>query len=619
MCGIAGFIRGGDENVLRDMTDAIRHRGPDDSGFYYADGVGLVHTRLSVLDVSARGHQPMWNEKNEIVIVFNGEIYNFKELKKEFLLAEKYHFQSETDTEVILHLYEEFGSECFEKLDGMFAIAIYDTRYSRLVLARDRIGEKPLYWGMFEGTFIFGSELPALLAHPLAKRELDPTALAQYLVREYVPTPNSIFKDIFKLEPGHSLVYEEGRISKKSFWCMPAEVRNDLSFTEVCYRLDTILERSVSERLVADVPVGVFLSGGIDSAAIAYYSQKASGGKTKTFSIGFDEESYDESTYAQEVAEFLGTDHHHKKVRAQDSLSVIRELAAIIGEPHADPSIIPTLLLSKFTRGEVTVALGGDGGDELLAGYPTFQADTFVALYNHLPLFVRRNVLEPLIKALPASDKNFNLTFKLQKFIEGASFAQAERHSRWLQAFSKEEMGSLLSEDLYEKLVDVPYYADNGNSPRDALNSYVHSYLMDGVLVKLDRASMHYALEVRAPFLGRAVVEFLTALPYAYKLHGYTTKYLLKELMKDKLPKNIVYRKKKGFGVPVSEWLKKDLKPLLLEFLDKEKLQAQGIFNAEYVGKLIEEHMSGATNNRKKLWTLLMFELWAEKYLSPLS
>ncbi|MDO8492461.1 MAG: asparagine synthase (glutamine-hydrolyzing) [bacterium] len=615
MCGIAGFIGKGDEKTLRDMIGTIRHRGPDDLGIYYENDVGFSHARLSILDLSSRGHQPMWNDKKDIVIIFNGEIYNFKELKTEFVLDKKYQFQSETDTEAILHLYEKFGEECFQKLDGMFAIAIYDLKKNRLLLARDRIGEKPLYWGMFEKTFVFGSEMKAVLAHKLVKRELNLSALAQYLVREYVPTPNSIFKNIFKLEPAHYLIYEAGKVLKKSFWNIETKISN-IPFEEALDQLDQILEKSVKERLVADVPVGIFLSGGIDSSTIAYYAQKASGGKAKTFSIGFDEKSYDESSYAKKVADFLGTDHYHHKVSAKNSLDMLEEVASISGEPQADPSIIPTALLSRFTKGKVTVALGGDGGDELLAGYPTFQADKMVSFYNHLPRFMRENLIEPIVEKLPASDRDFSLSFKLQKFIEGVAFNPSERHGRWLQAFSREEMMGLLTKDIYKNLDGVSYYHQSKDqSSQGILNNYLHSYLMDDVLVKVDRASMRYALEVRAPFLGLKVVEFLTALPYKYKLHGFTTKYVLKELMKDKLPKNIVYRKKKGFGIPVSEWLKKDLKPLLLESLGKDKLEKQGIFNPDYVQRIIEEHLFGAKNNRKKLWTLLVFQLWAKKYL----
>jgi len=619
MCGISGFVGKGSQKNLLTMTDVIRHRGPDDRGHFLKDGVGFGHTRLSIFDLSPAGHQPMWNDRKDVAIIFNGEIYNFKELKKNFNLEQKYHFQSKSDTEVVLHLYEEFGEDCFEKLDGMFAIAIYDFKKRTLLLARDRIGEKPLYWGIFDDTFVFGSEPGTLLAHPLVKHELDLESLAQYLTREYVPTPRSIFKGIYKLEPAHYLLYREGRVGKKFFWNIPAGVAS-ISFEEALSGFDKLLEKSIGDRLAADVPVGIFLSGGIDSSTIAYYAQKASSQKIKTFSIGFEEESFDESAYAEQVATFLGTAHYHQRVTAQDSLNVLLESVSVLGEPLADPTIIPTLLLSKFTRQRVTVALGGDGGDELLAGYNTFQADKLVSLYQSIPSGIRDRLIEPLINSLPASDKHFSLSFKLQKFIEGANFAPLERHGRWLQAFSKEELPDLLIPDTYQEMVKVyPYPSGDAHLPQDILNSYLHSYLMDCLLAKTDSASMCYALEVRAPFLGTEIVEFLITLPYEYKLHGFITKYILKELMKDKLPQNIVYRKKKGFGVPVSEWLKKDLKPLLLDMLSRERITRQKIFNPDRVQKIIVEHLSGKRNNHKKLWTLLTFQLWADKFLNKTS
>jgi len=618
MCGIAGFIGKGDERNLLSMIGAIEHRGPDDRGHFLRDGVGLAHARLSILDLSSAGHQPMWNDRKDVVVIFGGEIYNFQALKKEFNLEKKYHFQSKTDTEVILHLYEELGEECFKELDGMFAIAIYDFKENKLLLARDRIGEKPLYWGIFGQTLIFGSELSALKIHPLVKYELNQKVLGQYLVREYVPTPHTIFEGIFKLEPGHYLVYEKDEVVKKSFWSIPTQV-SKIGFKEAVDSLDKLLKKGVNERLVADVPVGIFLSGGIDSSTLAYYAQKVSDQKIKTFSIGFDEESFDESIYANQVATFLSTDHYHKQISAKDSINALDRAISSMGEPLADPTIIPNLLLSEFTRSKVTVALGGDGGDELLAGYQTFQAEKVLSLYKILPSIVRNNLLDPLIKALPASDKNFGLSFKLQKFIEGANFPSLERHQRWLQAFSKEDLQDLLTLKTYQSVAWIdPYTTCMGQEnslPQGILNSYIYSYLMDGVLSKTDRASMHYALEVRAPFLGKEIVEFLTILPYEYKIRGFTTKYILKELMKDKLPKNIVYRKKRGFAIPISEWLKKDLKPLLQETLSRDKLSKQGIFNSDYVEKIIEEHMAGTKNHRQRLWTLFIFQLWHDKLM----
>ncbi|KKR25916.1 MAG: Asparagine synthetase [Microgenomates group bacterium GW2011_GWC1_39_7] len=524
MCGIAGFIGEGDKKNLLTMIDSIRYRGPDDMGHFLKNEVGFAHARLSILDLSADGHQPMWNDKKDVAVIFNGEIYNFKELKEKFGLEKKYSFQSKTDTEVILRLYEEFGEACFEKLDGMFAIAVYDFKKDTLLLARDRIGEKPLYWGIFEDTLIFGSEIGALLKHPSVRRELNLEAVAQYLSREYVPTPHSIYKGIYKLEPAHYLIYKKGEFTKKLFWKIPTQI-SVISFQEALNNLGELLEKSVGERLVADVPVGIFLSGGIDSSTIAYYAQKISNERVKTFSIGFDEKSFDESVYAKQVATFLSTDHYHQRLTAKDSLDVLVDSVSVSGEPLADPAILPTLLLSKFTRDKVTVVLGGDGGDELLAGYPTFQADKLVSLYQNIPLTARNHLIEPIIHSLPASDKNFNLSFKLQKFIEGVACNPVERHSRWLQAFSKEDLPNLLTKEIFQSIIMVnPYVNSTDQSRQGVLNSYIHSYLMDGVLTKLDRASMRYALEVRAPFLGTEIVNFLTTLPYEYKLHRFTAK-----------------------------------------------------------------------------------------------
>ncbi len=615
MCGITGFIGKGSEKDLEKMREAIKHRGPDDSGSYFVSGVGLAHARLSVQDLNIRGRNPLWNEEKRIAIIFNGEIYNFKALKEELRSQHNAVFQTETDTEVILKLYEVFGEKSFERLDGMFAFAIYDLRTKKLILARDRIGEKPLYWGIFGQTLIFGSELKALLEHPQMTREIDKDSLISYLCRGYVPTPHSIFKGIHKLEQGSYLVYQNSEVIKHSFWKLSLETK-ETPLKEAKEKLDQILEETVKNRLIADVPTGVFLSGGIDSSTVAYYAQKVSNQKIKTFSIGFQEKSFDESIYAKVVAETLGTDHYHLVVSAQDSIDVVKDLAKTLDEPFADPSIVPALLLSKFARGSVIVALGGDGGDELFAGYPTFQADKLVFLYNKIPKFLRSHFIEPFIGALPSSDKNFSLSFKLQKFIEGASYPGMGRHSRWLQVFSKEELRSLLSLEFYIGTPHTDFYYDNHEtSPQGILHGYIESYLMDDVLVKLDRASMHYALEVRAPFLGKELVEFTSTLPYRFKLHGFTTKYILKKVMEGRLPNSIIYRKKKGFGIPVAQWLKGELKDFCNELLSRETLERGGIFNPNYVERLKQEHFQLKHDNAKKLWALMMFQLWFNQYM----
>jgi asparagine synthase (glutamine-hydrolysing) len=616
MCGIAGFIGRGEERDLLLMQKNILHRGPDQQGIYFKEGVGLAHTRLAIIDTDPRGVQPMWNEKKTLAIVFNGEIYNYRALRDE-LKAKGKSFSTETDTEVLLTLFEEMGEACFQKLDGMFALAFYDAVTGNVILARDRMGEKPLYYGLFDRTVIFASELPAVLSHPFVKKELDPVSLAAYMVREYVPTPRTMFKNIYKVESGHYIKVVGPRIEKTSFWQQEV-IEKDISFKEAEKRLDTLLAKTVADRMISDVPLGVFLSGGIDSATIAYYAQKHSKVPIKTFSIGFNEASFDESSYASLVARVLGTEHYTKIVTAKDALALIDTLGSVMGEPLSDPSIIPTLLLSKFAREKVTVALGGDGGDELFAGYPTFQADTIVSLYKALPALVRKRVIEPLIEFLPGSDKNFSMSFKLQKFIEGVYAAPLERHGRWLGAFSREELKELLTPEVFEVVKQTsPYYEEGREvtSPQEILKAYQHSYLTDQVLVKVDRASMHYALEVRAPFLGKEIVEFVSTLPYRFKLRGLTTKYILKKLMTGKLPLSIVRRQKKGFGIPVAEWLKKDLRPLAETLFSKEAIQKSGVCNHSYVATLFSEHCEGKKNHRKKLWTLFIFQLWAREYM----
>ena len=625
MCGIAGFMGKGDEAMLRSMIQEIQYRGPDDTGVFLGEGVGLAHVRLSILDLSSMGHQPMWNEAKTLAIVFNGEIYNFQELKKE-LSKKGRKFQSKTDTEVILHLYEVYGEECFSKLNGMFAVALYDAREKKLLLARDRAGEKPLYWGVFQGTLVFGSEIKALLKHPLVTQEIDPESFFHYLALEYVPTPKSIFRGIEKLSPATFLIYQNNNVQEQRFWS-PHFTESSANEKENIIALDDALHKSVSSRLVADVPVGIFLSGGIDSSAIAYYAQKNSSQKIKTFSIGFEEKSFDESVFAEDVARHLDTDHHQLRITSQDALQVIPEIAASLDEPLADASIIPTFLLSRFTRERVKVALGGDGGDELFGGYPTFTAEKFVEIYSTLPISVRKT-LEKFTFLLPASEKNFGLTFKLNKFFEGATHSVFRRHLVWLGSFAPKELSKLLSEERRNDLSSTsfsPYAKGEAHFEEPFLShlslenkifwGYFRTYLMDNVLVKVDRASMKHALEVRSPFLDHSLVEKVFQMPVHMKTRGFQTKYILKKLMEDKLPEHIIHRKKKGFGIPLARWLKYELRGYCEELLSKENVEKGGFFNSAYVECLKEEHFTGKKDHRKKLWTLLSFEAWRQNFL----
>ncbi|MFA4818127.1 MAG: asparagine synthase (glutamine-hydrolyzing) [Parcubacteria group bacterium] len=633
MCGIVGYFGQGDKNVLEKMTRTLVHRGPDDEGFYNSGRVGLGQRRLSIIDLSPAGHQPMANEEKTVWLAFNGEIYNFKDLKNS--LKDKHLFASQSDTEVILHLYEELGQEVFSKLEGMFAIALYDERIDKLFLARDRMGKKPLYYGRFGETLVFGSELKALMPHPLFKKELDLCALNKYLLYEYVPTPHSIFKNVFKLEPATYLTFDGREAVKKKFWNIEfnrfhvsARLSGGQGFgfqvADTIKELGKRLDKAVKDRLISDVPLGVFLSGGIDSSTIAYYAQKNSNQKIKTFSIGFKEQSFNEAHYARRVAEHLGTEHYEKILNAKDSLDLVPRIAEMLDEPLADASIIPTFLLSQFTRERVTVALGGDGGDELFCGYDTFIAHRLADIYEKLPLFLRKSLIERVALNLPTSFKNFSFDFKAKKFISGFYGAKEYRNQRWLGAFDRPERAELFIGDVWRELEKENEFAEIDSYGREAgtgdyyqqlIYQYLRTYMMDDILVKVDRASMFNSLEVRAPFLDTTVVDFANSLPLNLKLRGLTTKFILKKLMEDKLPKEIVQRKKKGFGVPLAEWLADDLEPLITELFSEKKINEQGLFNYQYINKLLDDHFSRRTDNRKLIWTLAVFQMWQEKWL----
>lgn len=623
MCGIAGYYGTGDRNILERMSEALCHRGPDGKGFFVKDNIGLAHRRLSIIDLSVAASQPMANEAGDVQLVFNGEIYNFKELREE--LSNCHNFKSGSDTEVIIHLYEEIGLEVFSKIQGMFAIALYDLKSRKLILARDRMGKKPLYWSLADKTLIFASELKALLQHPAFKKELDLRSLNKYLFYEYVPTPSSIFKKTYKLEPGHYLVFDGVNIIKNKYWDISFS-RQDLKLSpeEALIGLDKRMNDAVAARLVSDVPLGIFLSGGIDSSSIAYYAQKNSFSKIKTFSIGFEDKSFDESKYARQIAKFLSTEHYEKILTAKDSLDLIPRIGDLLDEPMADASIIPTYLLASFTKQKVTVALGGDGGDELFCGYDTFVAERMAELYEKLPDFFRKNIIEKAVASLPTSFSNISFDFKAKRFISGFYEDKKHRQQIWLGSFGRVAREKLFMGDVWRSLAkenefeEVDNYLQNlgGESHYNQLiYLYLRTYLMDDILVKVDRASMYNSLEVRSPLLDTELVDFVNGLPLDWKLKGFTTKYLFKKLLTGKLPKDIVWRKKKGFGIPLASWLSKELKTFTLDLLGEARIKQQGLFDYAYINKLLEDHFSCRADNRKLIWSLIVFQLWHEKWL----
>jgi asparagine synthase (glutamine-hydrolysing) len=618
MCGIVGICGQGDQKTIKAMADSIRHRGPDDEGFYFSDTLYFGFRRLSIIDLSL-GHQPLSNEDGTVWIVFNGEIYNFSELRKD-LERRGHQFKTSTDTEVIVHLYEEEGENFLSRLSGMFALAIWDQPRKKLLIARDRLGKKPLFYSVIGETLIFGSEIKALLANSLVKKELDFESLYKYLIYEYVPAPGTIIKNVKKLEAGHLLVWQGNKLIDREYWDVGFN-RSSLAVEDRGKLLDdfnSILEEAVTKRLVADVPLGIFLSGGLDSSTIAYFAQKNSDEKIKTFSIGFSDKSFDETGYSQQVADFLHTDHYHRNCTPEDLLAAVPAIAQINDEPLADASVIPTHLLSNFTRQEVTVALSGDGGDELLAGYPTFLAMKLAGYFRATPKF-SRDFLKLLADFLPVSFDNFSFDFKLKRLLSGYEFIPEIQNQIWLGSFTWREQQKLFFSEIRPKITADAIWSELNNllskiqgQPLGNRLTYLYlkQYLADDILVKADRASMFNSLEVRAPFLDYQLVDFLNSVPYQLKLKGFTGKYLLKELMKDKLPADIVYRPKKGFGIPVAKWLNQELKSWTDELLDSQFIKKQGIFNSEYVKQILTEHRSHRVDQRKKLWTLLIFQTW---------
>jgi len=633
MCGIVGFLTPKvsnipDYEILSRMREILVHRGPDDRGEYtrplddQGPFVFLGHRRLSIIDL-AGGHQPLSNENGTVWVTFNGEIYNFKELKSE-LESLGHQFKTRSDTEVIAHAYEEYKEECFKHFNGMFAIGIWDELNHRLILARDRLGEKPLYYASINETFLFASELKAILTYPHFSRKIDPLSLMKYLFYEFIPCPHTIFNDAQKLPPASYLIWEKKRVEIKEYWS-PFHlegIEKNLPEREVEYRMLELLRHSVKRRLISDVPLGIFLSGGIDSSAIAAFAQKEAPGKVKTFSIGFEDPSFDESKYASMVSRFLGTEHFEQRMTPKDLLDIVPNLPDILDEPMADASILPTYLLSKFTRQYVKVALGGDGGDELFAGYPTYLAHKFARQYE---FFLRK--LHPTIhflgNLLPVSDNNISFDFKVKKFLSGIGYPDGIRNSVWLGSFSFPDIEKVVSSEILKhfdrfRLVEElsSYEKEFPKKDLTTLLQYLDLklYFQESILVKVDRASMACSLEVRAPLLDYELVEFVMGLPSRMKLKGLTSKYILKKAMKPFLPHEVIQRKKKGFGVPIAKWVKGPLKDLFKDLLSPDRLKKEGFLNPEYVTSLLQDHLLNKKDNRKQLWTLLVWELWMNRY-----
>ena len=627
ICGVAGEGAAGGTEIVRRMCQAMVHRGPDDEGSLHLDGVTLGMRRLSIIDLEG-GHQPLHNEDSSVWVVQNGEIYNHLELR-EHLIAAGHSFSTQSDTEVLVHGYEQWGDGMLDRLNGMFAFALLDRPRGVLLLARDRMGIKPLHYAIDGRRLVFASELKALLCDPALHRGIDPAALDQYLELEYVPSPGCIVRGINKLQPAHTLTWSvaDGTHRLRRYWTPDLAAGESAararSLDEQCEELRTVLRESVRKELISDVPLGVFLSGGIDSSAVTAMMAQL-GSDVKTFSVGFAERSFDEAPYARQVARHLGTEHRELTLEPSMLLELIPQLPTLLDEPLGDASIIPTYLLSAFTRRHVKVALGGDGGDELFAGYPTMRAHRLAGYYRRAPRLLRERLVAPVVRRLPVSRDNLSFDFRAKRFVSGAHYPVAERHQRWMGSFAAEERTALLSEELRGRLAangahDAATAALDDSGLRDPLNQVLlmdmRLYLENDILVKLDRASMMASLEGRVPLLNNDFVEYATRLPLDLKLRGLRSKFLFKRALRGILPESILKRSKKGFGIPVAHWFRGPLKEQMLSVLSPERIARKGFFDPAAVARLIEDHLDGRRDNRKQLWTLFVFDLWHDGYL----
>lgn len=634
------------------MRDALAHRGPDDADSFQDEQASLGHRRLSIVDLS-RGRQPAFNEDRTVVVVFNGEIYNHRDVR--LRLEPKGHvFASAADTESIVHAYEAYGRDCPKFLDGMFAFVVYDMRQRLLFGARDRLGKKPLYYttrpfgdGAERVTFAFASELKSLRKHPAIERSwaLSHDGLVSYLANDYVAAGRCILDGIAKLEPGCAFIYglpgsEREGLRTWRYWDIAlAEVRQSKghsvpSETEAGRRVIELLTAAVEKRLMADVPLGAFLSGGIDSSSVvALMTRFRPAAAIKTFSISFDESSFDESAYAETAARHFGTDHYTWRFTADDLVGRLPALIEMLDEPFADPSILPVSMLCEFARQQVTVTLGGDGGDELFAGYDPFRAVHPGHMYGlAVPGMVHRALVEALARLLPASTANLALDFKIARFLRGAKVEPERRLPTWMGAFSLEQLREMLP-DLGQQLDPEHVYgpmisayrrlANAGARPFTcALDFFERFYLPDDILVKIDRAGMMHSLEVRAPFLDTALVEYVNALPNWMKYRRGETKHLLKRTLAGELglpallPRSIVYRKKKGFGIPVAQWIRGRLRSEFRRLLVDDWPEALPMFDRRAISRLLAEHTSGRRNHYKELWALWMLAHWGAVHLA---
>jgi asparagine synthase (glutamine-hydrolysing) len=632
MCGICGKYdltgREVSPDLLKNMADSFAYRGPDDEGYFSSGSLGLGHRRLSIIDLSPAGRQPMSNEDDTVRLVFNGEIYDFEKLRRH-LLSRGHQLNSRTDSETIIHLYEEEGVECLKRLNGMFAFALWDDRHKRLWLARDRLGVKPLVYSWNGRRLTFASEIKAILCDPDVSREIDPEALDLYLTLNYIPAPWTIFRNIRKLPPGHFLLLEKDTLVTEQYWDIgdqkgPEDIPPD-DIHENKRRLRTLLEESVKRRLIADVPLGAFLSGGVDSSIIVALMSRNSSRPVKTFSIGYkDLPSFDETAFVKEAASFNQTEHHEFKLGHREILEAFPHVLENLDEPFADSSAVPTYIVSRETRNHVTVALSGDGGDELFAGYRMYLGEYWSRYYAKIPTVLRQDVIAPLVQALPdARDKpSLERIRRLKKFIRGSSLSFPARFCGWREIFPFALRRKLLRDPLpgnfYLGLVRDSVMRRQDAFSLDPFNLMLYldvkGLLPGDMLTKVDRMSMVNSLEVRIPFLDYTFVEFAFTLKGNAKLKATGGKRVLLQAFEDLLPPLIHKRPKWGFEMPIGAWFRKELRFLVDEYLDQTRIEKQGLMNHEVIKRLIADHMNERQDTSWLLWNLIVFQHWHEKY-----
>ncbi len=634
MCGIAGFVdfnQKSSKQTLKAMTDVLHHRGPDDSGYSFYDEsnvhIGLGHRRLSILDLSKHGHQPM--SFKDFEIVYNGEIYNFKEIRKE-LENYNFTFDSESDTEVILKAYYKWGIKAVDKFNGMFAISIYDKKKQKIVLIRDRAGVKPLYWYWKKDLFMYSSELKSFHEHKNFDKKINNDSLALYLQYGYILQPHTIFNNTFKLKSGHYLEIDlkTKKIEEIIYWNVIDfynKPKLDIDEDETIAKLSELLKSAFEYRMVSDVPVGVFLSGGYDSSLVTALLQHNRTEKLNTFTIGFHEKGFDESPYAKKVAEYLGTNHTEYFCTQEDALKIIPNLPDMYDEPFGDSSAIPTALVSQLARKDVTVSLSADGGDEIFAGYSKYaQAIKFNRYISKTPVNLQKiakKVLENINSNLIPFTKNiynFETKFERTKNFLPAKKA-VEIMKIMAQKYSENNINNLLINNVNQQYTNFDNHTNLDDNVNDNINQMLaidyQTYMQDDILTKVDRATMFVGLEGREPLLDHRIIEFAAQIPSSFKYREGNNKWILKKITHKYLPIEIMDRPKMGFGVPITEWFKDELKEYFLKYLNTERLKHEGIFNSVEVVKLRDKYLSGKKINVQKLWFILMFEMWYERWM----